>query len=59
MDSTKHTREEEVISVDKNLDKYKSQPLPQHKTDMILRYKDSAKKAAQELKEHMKNQGSI
>lgn len=56
MDTTKHTEQAKVIVVDESLNKYKSQPLPQHKTDMALRCMDSAKKVAKEIRERHKQQ---
>lgn len=60
MDTTKETeKESKIIVVDDLLNKYKSQPLPQDKTDIALRYMESGKKAADELRDQhrQKNHG--
>jgi hypothetical protein len=55
MDTAKQTKEAKIIVVDKELDKYKKQPLPQHKTDIALRNIGSALKAVQENKEQQQH----
>ena len=59
MDTTKQTEETKIIVVDDSLNKYKSQHLPQDKIDIALRYMESGKKAADELREqhHQKKHG--
>lgn len=54
MDTAKKIVEAKIVVVDEGLDKYKKQPLPQHKTDMALRNMESALKAAQKIKEQSK-----
>jgi hypothetical protein len=55
MDTAKQTKEAKIIVVDKELDKYKKQPLPQRKTDIALRNIGSALKAVQENKEQQQH----
>ena len=51
MDTAKQIKEAKILVVDEDLNRYKKQPLPQHKTDSALRNIGSALKAVQEAKD--------